>query len=76
MFLQGRPEVIPLTPMSPRLISPLVVEIIGLPVNSNEVNLKAAPEVSIEASNPLSVSKGEVDPKTKAEAGPSIAGPR
>src|SRR4029077_13195021 len=72
----GEPDVIPLTAMRPRLISPVAVEIVGLPANSSEVNLNAAPEVLIWLSNPLAVSKVEVEPKAQAEAGPSVSGPR
>ena len=82
----GAPEVIALTPTRPRLISPFVVSIVGSPANSNEVNLKAAP-VPVPpmplppppptiVSNPLEVSKVEVDPKRYADKGPSIAWPR
>src|SRR5437762_11803475 len=72
----GEPDVIPLTAISPRLISPFAVEIVGLPASWSAVNLNAAPELLIPVSNPLAVSKVEVEPKAQAEAGPSVSGPR
>ena len=72
----GEPDVIPLTAIRPRLISPFAVEIVGSPVNWSAVNLNAAPELLIWLSNPLDASKVEVEPKAQAEAGPSVSGPR
>src|SRR6476469_4157009 len=71
----GEPDVIPLTAIRPRLISPFAVEIVGSPANSSAVNLNAAPEPMISLSNPLDVSKVDVDPKAQVEAGPSVAAP-
>ena len=74
----GAPEVIPLTAIRPRLISPPVVETVGSPVNWSAVNLKPAPLPlpPTTVSNPLEMSKAEVDPKINADNGPSIAEPR
>src|SRR6185437_4218811 len=63
----GEPDVIPSTAIRPRFISPFAVEIVGLPANSSAVNLNAAPEPMTWLSNPLAVSKAEVDPKPQAE---------
>ena len=76
----GPPEVMPLTAIRPRLITPVGVEIVGLPVNCSDVNLNTAPPMLfwplISASNPLAVSKAEVEPKMNADKGPSRAWPR
>ena len=62
------------------MITPVGVETVGFPVNCNEVNLKPAPPMLfwplISLSNPLAVSKAEVDPKINADKGPSCAAPR
>ena len=38
----GGPDVIPSTPIKPRFVEPLVVSIVGLPVNDRLWNLKTA----------------------------------
>ena len=54
---------IPLIAIRPRLISPFVMDTVGLPVSWSELNLNAAPVVLIPVSNPLAESKAEVAPK-------------
>src|ERR1700726_4913414 len=76
----GPPDVMPLKAIRPRLITPVDVETVGLPVNRNEANLNTAPPLLFwplsSVSNPLAISKAEVDPKINADKGPSIDGPR
>src|SRR5205807_9095136 len=63
----GPPEVMPLTAIRARLITPAGVETVGFPVNCNEVNLKPAPPTLLwpltSVPNRLAISKAEVDQK-------------
>ena len=55
--------------------SPITIE--GLPIKLSAENLKAAigtrSPTKIFSSNPIELSKSEVEPKNQSEAGPSVA---